>query len=70
MTDRQPTQIRETLPEKQNKTADEIRREICLMQIAYYDTLRERGKSVNVIGWALCAVFIVIFVATLALLIW
>ena len=40
------------------------------MQIAYYDALRERDKSINVIGWALCAVFIVIFVASLALLIW
>jgi hypothetical protein len=70
MTDRQPTQIRETRPELQNKTADEIRREICLMQIAYYDALREQDRSINVIGWALCSVFIVIFVATLALLIW
>lgn len=40
------------------------------MQIAYYDALRERDRSINVIGWALCSVFIVIFVATLALLIW
>jgi hypothetical protein len=70
MTDRQPQQIRETLPEIQNKTADEMRREIRLMQFAYYDALHERDNSTRFIGWALLSVFIVFFIAALALLIW
>lgn len=68
MTDRQPTQIRETLPELQNKTADEIRREIHLMQI--YDAHREYEKSTNFIGWSLIGVFVLFFISVLAIIIW
>ena len=47
-----------------------MRREIRLMQFAYYDALHERDKSTHFIGWMLLSVFIVFFIAALALLIW
>jgi hypothetical protein len=69
-TDRQPQQFRETLPERQNKTARQIQQEIDWMRMAYRDRLDEQEKSIAVIGWSLMAIAAVIVVGATSILIW
>jgi hypothetical protein len=69
-TDRQPQQVRETLPERQNKTARDIQRDIDWMRMAYRDRLDEQDKSIAVIGWSLMAIAALIAIAATSILIW
>ena len=69
-TDRQPTIIRETLPERQNKTARDIQRELDLMRLAFRDRMEEQDKSICVIGWSLMAIAALIAIAAISILIW
>ena len=69
-TDRQPQQVRETFPERQNKTARQIQQEIDWMRIAYRDRLDEQEKSIAVIGWSLMAIAAVIVIGAISTIIW
>ncbi|MFZ9960336.1 MAG: hypothetical protein ACO3GP_08080 [Candidatus Limnocylindrus sp.] len=69
-TDRQPTQVRETVPERQNKTARDIQRDIDWMRMAYQARLEEQDKSIAVIGWSLMAIAALIAITALSILIW
>ncbi|MFZ9960625.1 MAG: hypothetical protein ACO3GP_09550 [Candidatus Limnocylindrus sp.] len=69
-TDRQPTIIRETVPERQNKTARDIQRELDLMRLAFRDRMEEQDKSICVIGWSLMAIAALIAIAAISILIW
>ena len=69
-TDRQPPHVRETLPERQNKTARDIQRDIDWMRMAYRDRLDEQDKSIAVIGWSLMAIAAVIVIGATSILIW
>ena len=69
-TDRQPTIIRETLPERQNKTARDIQNELDLMRLAFRDRMEEQDKSICVIGWSLMAIAALIAIAAISILIW
>jgi hypothetical protein len=69
-TDRQPPHVRETLPERQNKTARDIQRDIDWMRMAYRDRLDEQDKSIAVIGWSLMAIAALIAIAATSILIW
>ena len=69
-TDRQPTQVRETVPERQNKTARDIQRDIDWMRMAYQTRLEEQDKSIAVIGWSLMAIAALIAITALSILIW
>jgi hypothetical protein len=69
-TDRQPPHVRETLPERQNKTARDIQRDIDWMRMAYRDRLDEQDKSIAVIGWSLMAIAAIIIIGATSILIW
>ena len=69
-TDRQPPHVRETLPERQNKTARDIQRDIDWMRMAYRDRLDEQEKSIAVIGWSLMAIAAVIVIGAISIIIW
>ena len=69
-TDRQPPHVRETLPERQNKTARDIQRDIDWMRMAYRDRLDEQEKSIAVIGWSLMAIAALIVLVATSILIW
>ena len=69
-TDRQPPHVRETLPERQNKTARDIQRDIDWMRMAYRDRLDEQEKSIAVIGWSLMAIAAIIIIGATSILIW
>ena len=69
-TDRQPPHVRETLPERQNKTARDIQQEIDWMRMAYRDRLDEQDKSIAVIGWSLMAIAAIIIIGATSILIW
>lgn len=69
-TDRQPTIIRETVPERQNKTARDIQNELDLMRLAFRDRMEEQDKSICVIGWSLMAIAALIAIAATSILIW
>jgi hypothetical protein len=69
-TNRQPQQCRETVPERQNKSARDMQREIDLMRLAYRDRIEEQDKSIAVIGWSLMALAVLIVIVATSILIW
>lgn len=56
MTHRQPTQIREYIPERSNKTADEIRNDLRVIKLAYAHRRNEnQPRQTRMIGFAMVA---------------
>ena len=70
MKHRQPPQIREYIPERSNKSADEIRNDLRVIRLAYAHRRNEnQPRQTRMIGYAMIAL-ICAFVAGLILTAW
>ena len=69
-THRQPTKIREYIPEQRNKSADEIRNDLRVIKLAYAHRRNENAnRQTRMIGYAMIAL-ICAFIAGLILTAW
>jgi hypothetical protein len=70
MTHRQPTQIRECIPERSNKTADEIRNDLRVIKLAYAHRRNEnQPRQTRMVGFAMVSLLCA-FIAGLILTAW